>query len=1073
MFCTNCGKELNPGDRFCANCGCEIKASQSEQRKYDNVVFNPPFRKEADKRTAQILKSREEFTGFKEMASENNRRNNRSKAKMDWNLDGFPESLTAKNKSGFDWNSVVERRNSGRSMGLEKIDLSSTIEHKKIDDTQIAAKKAEPAPATDGLGLPSEDSRVISLEELEKELYDLEEDLKSDTAGTNQYQSFDVENDDELDAYLDGIPKTRNKEKEAEEQKLEQEAVAAVKMGGPMKWNLADDAPKATKVTMAPMGLKWGIDASEVAAKRKAAKTALKKEREMVWDTEKKVEKKAEEQPTQPEPAEEPFQPGPAEETIQTVSVEEPTIVHTIFKEPEAVVQSEPEPIPEPEFVMPEPEPAPEPEFVMPEPEKVIPEPEAKVETEPVFDFSAAEDIKAEAEPETSFDFGSIKVPNWDMDSKDYKDTLGDFNFDLNTEEKPETPAEEPEVSVFAAEEPEAEIPAFTENVAVTEEAAPEEAAHEEEETASAAEVEDEFKDMLSVDENDDLESTKMIDHSAIKKMLDEYKMKIRAEQEEAAQEAEVVSEPEEESKDMTGISGIAAAAGIATAAAAGRPLFQEDLIHPWESSNGPAAEETEASEAVTTEEVTAEDVPAEETAADETPEEAADETPEEAAETVEEEPADTAEEFTDAVEKAEEQAEEEISAEELALEEQTEETEEPEVIQDTTETDALSEEKPMFYTFSQKNDAFQQLLDRERDRLNGLGTAYMPLNADAKVEKIVNVVDTPAYEENGVYVENILQPVQTTVADVSGDPQPDTFSRKYSFITDGDWLKEMKSAKDMDSLNKAKLRYSDLFPTPVTEHNDKEYGPADDEEAMKEKQRKAEELNKIFEDEDKNEEKPHKHIVGNIIMILLILLILFEGSVLAAKLIAPDSKYAHISDVAVEKILNLFHGEDVVVDDGSSDEDVDIDDTAIAEGMYTSMVNELSKNAKTIGEVVYNENLNYSKVPKSSFDGAESLETLKDSEWSEGTTYAGGIYSTIISYYDEWKDRNTDESLVGIDTLELGEIKQSSDGYYVLCKTTYATSDGSKAATYQTCYITLIDGKMFIDEIKGETVNE
>ena len=170
MFCTNCGKELNPGDRFCANCGCEIKASQSEQRKYDNVVFNPPFRKEADKRTAQILKSREEFTGFKEMASENNRRNNRSKAKMDWNLDGFPESLTAKNKSGFDWNSVVERRNSGRSMGLEKIDLSSTIEHKKIDDTQIAAKKAEPAPATDGLGLPSEDSRVISLEELEKEL---------------------------------------------------------------------------------------------------------------------------------------------------------------------------------------------------------------------------------------------------------------------------------------------------------------------------------------------------------------------------------------------------------------------------------------------------------------------------------------------------------------------------------------------------------------------------------------------------------------------------------------------------------------------------------------------------------------------------------------------------------------------------------------------------------------------------------------------------------------------------------------------------------------------------------------
>ena len=375
-----------------------------------------------------------------------------------------------------------------------------------------------------------------------------------------------------------------------------------------------------------------------------------------------------------------------------------------------------------------------------------------------------------------------------------------------------------------------------------------------------------------------------------------------------------------------------------------------------------------------------------------------------------------------------------------------------------------------MFYTFSQKNDAFQQLLDRERDRLNGLGTEYMPPNDSARVEKIVNPVETPAYEENGVYVENILQPVHTTIADVSGDVQPEAPSRKYNFMTDGDWLQELKSAKDLDSLNKAKLRYSDLFPTPVKEHEDIEYGPADDDEAMKEKQRKAEELDKIFEDENKGTEKPHKHIVGNIIMILLILLILFEGSVLAAKLIAPDSKYAHISDVAVEKVLNLLHGEDVVVVDDGEDEEID---DVIPEGMYTSLVNDLSKNVKTMGEVIYNENLNYSKVAKSAFEGAESLETLKDSEWTSGLTYAGGVYSSVINYYDEWKDRNTDESLIGIDSLELGEIKQSEDGYYVLCKTTYATSDGSKAATYQTCFITILEGKMFIDEIEGETVNE
>ena len=56
MFCTNCGKELNPGDRFCANCGCEVKASQTEKRQYDNVVFNPPFRMEGNSQGKQQKK---------------------------------------------------------------------------------------------------------------------------------------------------------------------------------------------------------------------------------------------------------------------------------------------------------------------------------------------------------------------------------------------------------------------------------------------------------------------------------------------------------------------------------------------------------------------------------------------------------------------------------------------------------------------------------------------------------------------------------------------------------------------------------------------------------------------------------------------------------------------------------------------------------------------------------------------------------------------------------------------------------------------------------------------------------
>ena len=77
MFCTKCGNELHPNDKFCAKCGAEVRGGGDQ--KYGNVVFNPPFRMEADKRTAQILKNREEFNGFKEIARENSKRNTRSK----------------------------------------------------------------------------------------------------------------------------------------------------------------------------------------------------------------------------------------------------------------------------------------------------------------------------------------------------------------------------------------------------------------------------------------------------------------------------------------------------------------------------------------------------------------------------------------------------------------------------------------------------------------------------------------------------------------------------------------------------------------------------------------------------------------------------------------------------------------------------------------------------------------------------------------------------------------------------------------------------------------------------------
>ena len=55
MFCTKCGRELHEEDVFCAHCGTKVREDilREERHKpyrYDEVVFNPPFREEAERR---------------------------------------------------------------------------------------------------------------------------------------------------------------------------------------------------------------------------------------------------------------------------------------------------------------------------------------------------------------------------------------------------------------------------------------------------------------------------------------------------------------------------------------------------------------------------------------------------------------------------------------------------------------------------------------------------------------------------------------------------------------------------------------------------------------------------------------------------------------------------------------------------------------------------------------------------------------------------------------------------------------------------------------------------------------
>ena len=115
MFCTKCGKQLHDGDKFCAYCGAKVReaveSSPQPAHTYEEVVFNPPFRQEAEKRTRQITEESPYSSEPK-----------RERIHFDWNLDGFP-SRDSRKEDDFElnWEEVIEKRREPGAVNVEKI----------------------------------------------------------------------------------------------------------------------------------------------------------------------------------------------------------------------------------------------------------------------------------------------------------------------------------------------------------------------------------------------------------------------------------------------------------------------------------------------------------------------------------------------------------------------------------------------------------------------------------------------------------------------------------------------------------------------------------------------------------------------------------------------------------------------------------------------------------------------------------------------------------------------------------------------------------------------------------------
>ena len=361
------------------------------------------------------------------------------------------------------------------------------------------------------------------------------------------------------------------------------------------------------------------------------------------------------------------------------------------------------------------------------------------------------------------------------------------------------------------------------------------------------------------------------------------------------------------------------------------------------------------------------------------------------------------------------------------------------------------------FYTYNQKFDAFQELLDKERERLQSLEESY------TQEKEIINgICDDEARQEpdrqEPLELVDVTVPAATMIIDLS-EGRATSDEDSLGKVAEADFDKEPSPCQD-------KLRHSDVFPRGMA--NDNGTDSSDVSEIGEEMKSKASPLDAVYEDFD--EEEPEKnHIFAKAIIVILIILIVIEGGILAIKFIAPESKISLWANEVMIKAVDLMTG-----NGGGSGDEFAPPTNDEREVYMTSLVEKESKDVKTIGEAVFSPDLKFSLLKEYSFDEIADAESFVDADWQKDAdgnpvTYGQKLIGTLVKYYDSWQSANNDISLVGINKLEIGEIKTGNEGFYALCRISYASEDGNDVVKYQTVYLRISGDTMIINEIKED----
>lgn len=427
---------------------------------------------------------------------------------------------------------------------------------------------------------------------------------------------------------------------------------------------------------------------------------------------------------------------------------------------------------------------------------------------------------------------------------------------------------------------------------------------------------------------------------------------------------------------------------------------------------------------------------------------------------------------------------------------------------------DAAPQRDERFYTYHQKTDAFDALLEQERERMRAMQEEYgrsarnmdytwvpevfpqkseaqqMPVQASgaqiapqgtrqsqtadvqtAQQGKTQDGAAQQAQAKQEAGVQTVQQPVDAADPRVSVEvvqpTTPKTIDLTVSIQIPEAAEPEGEAVQTSLPPSQTKLRYSDVFPRVDVADN---AGGADSAGTGAAAEAGKKEI--TLPDIDDDEEEPKKHIFARIVITLLIILIVVEGVILGIKFFAPDSAVSLKINELLTAAIDIFSGQKPS-DDADDPQQTDVN---TAETYYTQLVSAAAADTTTIGQVQYDAALCYDKNKTYAFAEIPDTADFDDRSWitdkdGNAVTYAQSLLGAVVDYYDGWQATNEDDALVGINLLEIGEIRVGTEGFYVLCRVTYAGADGKDVVQYQSVYTRTSQDTMVIDTVKEENI--